>query len=185
MYEASRGDLNNQKGELILNRTEKQETVAGLNTAFQDSDLVIVTHNNGLNATQTHNLRSQVRAGGLSYRVAKNRLAKIAIQGTNFEGLIDMLNGPTGLVMSKDAIAGAKVVAAFAKENPNLVIVGGVMGTNVLDAKGINTLATLPSLDELRSKLLGLLQAPATKVAGVVQAPAGQLARLMQAYATK
>jgi large subunit ribosomal protein L10 len=168
-----------------LNRTEKEETVAGLNTAFQDSDLVIVTHNNGLNATQTHTLRSQIRTSGLSYRVAKNRLAKIAIKGTNFEGLVDMLNGPTGLVMSKDPVAGAKVVAAFAKENPNLVIVGGVMGTSVLDAKGIGTLATLPSLDELRGKLIGLIQAPATKVAGVVQAPAGQLARLMQAYADK
>ena len=168
-----------------MNRTEKQETVAGLNAAFQDNDLVIVTHNNGLNATQTHSLRSQIRAGGLSYRVAKNRLARIAIKGTNFEGLADLLNGPTGLVMSKDAIAGAKVVAAFAKDNPNLVIVGGVMGTNVLDAKGINTLATLPSLDQLRSTMIGLILAPATKIAGVVQAPAGQLARLMQAYATK
>lgn len=168
-----------------MNRTEKKETVAGLNAAFQDSDLVIITHNNGLNATETHTLRSQVRSNGLSYRVAKNRLAKIAIKGTNFEGLADLLNGPTGLVMSKDPVAGAKVVSAFAKENPNLVIVGGVMGTSVLDAKGINTLATLPSLDELRGKLVGLIQAPATKIAGVVQAPAGQLARLMQAYATK
>jgi large subunit ribosomal protein L10 len=168
-----------------LNRTEKEETVAGLNTAFQDNDLVIITHNNGLNATQVHNLRTQVRTNGLSYRVAKNRLAKIAIKGTNFEGLFDMLNGPTGLVMSKDAIAGAKVVAAFAKDNPNLVIVGGIMGTSVMDAKGINTLATLPSLDELRSKLIGLIQAPATKIAGIAQAPAGQLARVMQAYADK
>ena len=168
-----------------MNRTEKQETVAGLNAAFQDSDLVIVTHNNGLNATQTHQLRSQTRSSGLSYRIAKNRLAKIAIKGTNFEGLFDLLNGPTGLVLSKDPVAGAKVVAAFAKDNPNLVIVGGVMGTSVLDAKGIGKLATLPSLDELRGKLVGLIQAPATKVAGVVQAPAGQLARLLQAYANK
>lgn len=168
-----------------MNRTEKKETVAGLNAAFQDSDLVIVTHNNGLDATQTHNLRSQVRTNGLSYKVAKNRLAKIAIKGTNFEGLFDLLNGPTGLVMSKDPVAGAKVVSAFAKDNPNLVIVGGIMGTSVLDAKGINTLATLPSLDQLRSKLIGLVQAPATKIAGIAQAPAGQLARLMNAYATK
>lgn len=179
------GGLNNLKGELILNRTEKQETVAGLNAAFQGSDLVIVTHNNGLDAGQTYNLRNQTRTNGLSYKVAKNRLAKIAIKGTNFEGLFDMLNGPTGLVLSKDPVAGAKVVAAFAKENPNLVIVGGVMGTSVLDAKGINTLATMPSLDQLRGKLIGLIQAPATKIAGVVQAPAGQLARVMQAYADK
>lgn len=168
-----------------MNRTEKKEAVAGLNTAFQDNDLVIVTHNNGLNAAETQALRSQVRANGLSYRVAKNRLVKIAIKGTNFEALDGLLNGPTGLVMSKDAVSAAKVVSAFAKDNPNLVIVGGMMGANVLDTKGINTLATLPSLDELRGKLIGLIQAPATKIAGVVQAPAGQLARLMQAYATK
>lgn len=168
-----------------MNRTEKQEAVSGLNAAFQDNDLVIITHNNGLNAAETQSLRSQTRANGVSYRIAKNRLVKIAIKGTNFEALDGFLSGPTGLVMSKDPVAGAKVVSAFAKDNPNLVIVGGVMGTNVLDAKGIQTLATLPSLDELRGKLIGLIQAPATKIAGVVQAPAGQLARLMQAYATK
>lgn len=168
-----------------MNRTEKKEAVAGLNQAFQDSGLVIITHNNGLNASQTDKLRRATRDAGVNCRVAKNSLAKIAIKGTNFEGLVDMFNGPTILLMADDPVSGAKVAAGFAKDNPTFVIVGGAMGTTIMDAKEVSTLATLPSLDELRGKLIGLIQAPATKIAGVVQAPAGQLARLLQAYADK
>ena len=168
-----------------MNRTEKKEAVAGLNQAFQDSDLVIVTHNNGLNAAQTDALRRATRSAGVTAKVAKNSLAQIAVQGTNFEGLADLLKGPTILLLSKDPVAGAKTAASFAKDNPTFTIVGGAMGTTIMDVKAVNTLATLPSLDELRGKLVGLIQAPATKIAGVVQAPAGQLARLAQAYANK
>jgi len=168
-----------------LNRTEKKEAVAGLNQAFQDSGLVIITHNNGLNAAQTDKLRRATRDAGVTCRVAKNTLAQIAVKGTNFEGLVDMLNGPTVLLLANDPVAGAKVAANFAKDNPTFVVVGGAMGTTIMDAKAVSTLATLPSLDELRGKLIGLIQAPATKIAGVVQAPAGQLARLLQAFADK
>lgn len=168
-----------------MNRTQKQESVQGLNTAFQDSDLVIVTHNNGMNAAQTQDLRAKTRAAGVRYKVAKNRLAQLAVKGTQFEGMASLLKGPTGLLLSNDPVAAAKVVSDFAKGNPNLVIVGGAMGTNIMDAKAVKTLATLPSMDELRSKLIGLIQAPATKVACVLQAPAGQLARVTRAYADK
>lgn len=168
-----------------MNRTEKKEAVSGLNQAFQGSDLVIITHNNGLNASQTDALRRTTRDAGVACRVAKNSLAQIAVKGTPFEGLAEMLKGPTVLLLANDPVAGAKAAAGFAKDNPSFVIVGGAMSGTVLDEKGINTLATLPSLDQLRGKLIGLIQAPATKIAGVVQAPAGQLARLAQAYATK
>lgn len=157
-----------------MNRTEKKETISGLNSAFQDSDLVIVTHNHGLNAAQTDALRRSTRAAGITCRVAKNRLAQIAIKGTNFEGIANLFTGPTVLLFGKDMIAAAKTAATFAKDNPAFVVVGGAMGKDVMDAKALNVLATLPSMDELRGKLIGLLQAPA-----------GQLARVVQAYADK
>ena len=157
-----------------MNRTEKKETISGLNRAFQDSDLVIVTHNKGLNAAQTDALRRSTRAAGINCRVAKNRLVQIAIKGTNFEGISNLFTGPTVLLMGKDLVAAAKTAANFAKDNPTFVIVGGAMGKDVMDAKAINVLATLPSMDELRGKLVGLLQAPAA-----------QLARVTKAYADK
>jgi large subunit ribosomal protein L10 len=157
-----------------LNRTEKKETITGLNKVFQDSDLVIVTHNNGLNAAQTDELRRATRAAGITCRVAKNRLAQIAIKGTDFEGISDLFKGPTVMLLGKDLIATAKTAATFAKNNPAFVVVGGASGKEVMDLKAINTLATLPSMDELRGKLVGILQAPAA-----------QLARVVQAYADK
>ena len=168
-----------------MNRNEKKETVEGLNQVFQGNDLVIVTHNKGLNAAQTDALRRSTRASGVTCRVAKNRLAQIAIKGTSFEGIADLLKGPTVLLFSKDPVAAAKTAASFAKENPTFIVIGGAMGSTVMDAAGVHTLATLPSLDELRGKLIGIIQAPATKIAGIVQAPAGQLARVVNAYATK
>lgn len=157
-----------------MNRTEKKETIAGLNQAFQGSDLVIVTHNNGLNATQTDALRRATRAAGVTARVAKNSLTQIAIKGTNFEGIADMLNGPTVLLLGHDLISSTKVAADFAKDNPSFVIVGGAHGTKLMDVNEVKMLASLPSMDQLRGKLVGL-----------IQAPAAQLARLAQAYADK
>lgn len=157
-----------------MNRTEKKETVAGLNQTFQGSDLVIVAHNNGLNAAQTDALRRATRAGGLTARVAKNSLAQLAIKGTNFEAASDLLKGPTVLLFGQDLVSGAKVAADFAKANPSFVIVGGAHGTKVMDVAEVNMLASLPSMDQLRGKLVGL-----------IQAPAAQLARLAQAYADK
>ncbi len=157
-----------------MNRTEKKDAIAGLNQAFQGSDLVIVTHNNGLNASQTDALRRATRAAGINAKVAKNRLAKIAIKGTKFEGLADLLTGPTVLLFGKDLIESAKTAADFAKDNPSFVLVGGVHGTETLDTAKLQMLASLPSMDQLRGKLVGL-----------IQAPAAQLARLAQAYADK
>lgn len=157
-----------------MNRTEKKETIAGLTQAFQGSDLVIVTHNNGLNASQTDALRRATRSAGVTARVAKNRLAQIAIKGTHFEGITDLLTGPTVLLLGSDLIESAKVAANFAKDNPAFVIVGGAHGTKRMDVNEVKTLASLPSMDQLRGKLVGLLQAPAA-----------QLARLAQAYADK
>ncbi|HEX7657117.1 MAG TPA: 50S ribosomal protein L10, partial [Sphingomonas sp.] len=122
---------------------------------------------------------------GASYKVSKNRLAKIALKDTDYAGISDLLTGPVGLATSSDPVAAAKVVAAFAKTNDKLEIVGGAMGATVLDVAGVNALATLPSLDELRAKIVGLVQAPATKLAQIAQAPAGQLARVFGAYAAK
>lgn len=157
-----------------MNRTEKKDAISGLNQTFQGSEVVIVAHNNGLNATQTDNLRRATRAAGIRAKVAKNRLVQIAIKGTNFEGVADLLKGPTVLLFSDDLISGTKAAADFAKDNPAFVIVGGAYGTKVMDVAEVNKLASLPSMDQLRGKLVGLLQAPGA-----------QLARLAQAYADK
>jgi large subunit ribosomal protein L10 len=126
-----------------------------------------------------------MREAGASYRVAKNRLARIAAEGTDYAAISDLLTGPTALSTSADPVAAAKAVVDFAKTTDKLEIVGGLMGTTVLDAEGVKSLASLPSLDELRAKIVGLVQAPATKVVQIVQAPAGQLARVFAAYADK
>jgi large subunit ribosomal protein L10 len=157
-----------------LNRTEKKDAVSGLNQTFQGSDLVIVAHNNGLNAAQTDSLRRVTRAAGIVAKVAKNRLAQLAVKGTNFEVASDLLKGPTVLLFGHDLISGTKAVAEFAKDNPAFVIVGGAYNAKIMDIAEINKLATLPSMDQLRGKLVGILQAPAA-----------QLARLAQAYADK
>src|SRR6201998_4584601 len=130
-------------------------------------------------------LRARMRAGGASFRVAKNRLAVRALKGTPIEGIVHLFKGPTGIAVSDDPIAASKVVAAYAKDNDKLVILGGSVGVTALDATGVKQLATLPSLDELRGKIVGLLVAPATKIAQLTTAPAAKLARVVQAYASK
>ena len=126
-----------------------------------------------------------MRDAGAGYKVAKNKLARIALEGTPYTGISDMLVGPTALATSSDPVDAAKAAVDFAKTNEKLEIVGGAMGDTILDANGIKQLATLPSLDELRAKIIGLINAPATKVVQIVQAPAAQLARVMGAYAAK
>ncbi len=169
-----------------MNRAEKQTEILELQKTFASNDIVIISHNKGMTVEQVTNLRRTVRATGGRYKVTKNTLAKRAIQGTEFESLSPLLTGPTGLTTSKDPVAAAKAIYDFAKtSNEKLVILGGFFSNTTLDAKAVETLAKLPSLNELRAKILGLLQAPATKVAGVVQAPAGQLARVISAYANK
>jgi large subunit ribosomal protein L10 len=168
-----------------VNRTEKEQTVASLKQMFDDSTVVVVTHYTGLTVAELTDLRSRMRDAGAQFKVTKNRLTRLALEGTSFQSLQDLFNGPTAVAFSADPVAAAKVTAAFAKDNEKLVILGGAFGDQVLDVNGVKTLASMPSLDELRGKIVGLLQAPATKVAGVLQAPAGQVARVFGAYGAK
>lgn len=168
-----------------MDRTEKREFVASLASVFADTSMVVVSRNAGLTVAEVTNLRRQMRAAGANYKVAKNRLATLALDGTRFEGIKPMLTGPTALAWSADPVAVAKAAVEFAKTNEKFVIIGGALGTQTLNADGIKALAELPSLDALRAKLLGLINAPATRIAGVLQAPAGQLARVFGAYAKK
>jgi large subunit ribosomal protein L10 len=168
-----------------MDRSQKTQAVAELNSTFNEVAVVVVTRNLGMTVKQSTDLRNKARAAGASYKVAKNRLAKIAIEGTDYAVLADLLTGPTALSYSTDPVAAAKVVAEFAKTNDKLEIVGGAMGSMLLDADGVKALASLPSLDELRGKIVGLLQAPAAKLASITQAPAAQLARVFNAYAEK
>ena len=168
-----------------MDRSQKAESVAQLNAVFNEVGVVVVTRNLGLSVGQSTALRGKMRDAGASYKVAKNRLAKLALKDTQYEGLEDYLTGPTALAWSTDPVAAAKAAVDFAKTNDKLEIVGGAMGSTQLDAAGIKALASMPSLDELRSKLVGLLVAPATKLATITQAPAAQLARVLSAYAEK
>lgn len=168
-----------------MDRKEKAELVSSLNASVQTQGVVVVTRNLGMTVAQSTVLRQKMREAGATYKVTKNRLAKIAIEGTDYAGIADLLTGPVGLATSSDPVTAAKIAVEFAKTNDKLEIVGGGMGTQVLDAAGTKALAALPSLDELRAKIIGLVQAPATKLATVVQAPASKLARVFNAYAEK
>lgn len=168
-----------------MDRAEKKELVAHLNGVFGEATVVVVAHYSGLTVAQMTDLRTRMLDAGASFKVTKNRLAKLALEGTPLEGIFDLFTGPTAIAYSNDPVAAPKVAAAFAKENDKLVILGGAMGDTVLNADGVKVLASLPSLDELRAKLVGMIQTPATRIAGVLQAPGGQLARVLNAYATK
>ena len=168
-----------------MDRSQKTDAVAELNRTFNEVGVVVVTRNLGLTVAQSTQLRMKMREAGASYKVSKNKLAKIALEGTDYAGLSDLLTGPTALASSADPVAAAKAAVDFAKTNDKFEVVGGAMGKLLLDAEGVKALAALPSLDELRAKLVGLLVAPATKLATITQAPAAQLARVLSAYAEK
>lgn len=168
-----------------MDRSQKADAVAQLNADLQDVGVVVVTRNLGLTVDQSTELRGKMREAGATFKVAKNRLAKLALKDTDYTGLEEFLTGPTALAWSSDPVSAAKTAVEFAKSNDKLEIVGGSMGTQVLDEAGIRALASMPSLDELRGKLVGLVNAPATKVAQVVNAPANKLARVFGAYAAK
>jgi len=168
-----------------VNRSEKSELIASMNQVFQDTTLVVVTQQSGLTVAEVTDLRRKIREAGASYKVTKNRLTRLALEGTKFQALESLFSGPTAIATSMDPVAAAKVCVDFAKGNQKLAIVGGSLDGELLDADGVQALAKLPSLDELRGKLVGLLQAPATKLAGVTQAPAAQLARVFGAYAAR
>ena len=168
-----------------MDRAQKAAAVADLKQTFSEVGVVVVTRNLGLTVAQSTQLRTKMREAGATYKVSKNKLAKIALDGTDYLSLGDMLTGPVGLASSIDPVAAAKVVVDFAKTNDKFEIVGGAMGATALDVNGVKALATMPSLDELRAKIVGLLVAPATKLATITQAPAAQLARVLSAYAEK
>lgn len=168
-----------------MDRHQKDTLISSLNSEFSNTVTVVVAHYAGLTVAEISSLRGQMREAGGSIKVVKNRLAKIASQGTPKECLGGMLTGPTLMAFSVDPVAAARVINDYAKKNQKLTIIGGVFEHQLLDVEGVKTLATMPSLDELRGKIVGLLQAPATKVAGVLAAPAGQLARVLRAYADK
>lgn len=168
-----------------MDRTEKADLVASLHDRFVGAGLVVVTHNNGLTVAEITALRQKVRDAGAGFKVTKNRLTRLALAGTKFEAISGLFIGPTAIAYSADPVAAAKVVVDFAKTNDKLVILGAGLGKDVLSVEGVKALATLPSLDELRGKLLGMLQTPATRIAGVLQAPGAQVARVLSAYAKK
>lgn len=168
-----------------MDRSQKAELVAELHKTFNDAEMVVVTHYTGLTVTEMEALRTQMLEAGAGFKVTKNRLTRLALKDTKFEGMTEMFKGPTGIAFSADPVAAAKVAVKFAKGNEKLIVVGGALGKEQLSVDAVKALATLPSLDELRGKLVGLLQAPATKIAAVTQAPAGQLARVLGAYAAQ
>jgi large subunit ribosomal protein L10 len=168
-----------------VDRAEKKELVESLNAVFKAANVVVVAHYSGLTVAQMQNLRRQMRQAGATVKVAKNRLAKIALDGTDVASIGSLLKGPTLIAYSGDPVAAPKAAVDFAKGHERFVILGGAMGKTALNPDGVKALASLPSLDELRAKLVGLIQAPATKIAQVVTAPAAKVARVVQAYASK
>jgi len=168
-----------------VERAEKQELIGVLQQVFQTTGVVVVAHYSGLTVPQMQALRRQMKQAGGAVKVAKNRLAKIALDGTDAAVIAPLLKGPTLIVYSGDPVAAPKVAVDFAKTNARFVILGGAMGKTALNPDGVKALAALPSLDELRAKIVGLIQAPATKVAQLLNAPASKLARVVQAYAKK
>jgi large subunit ribosomal protein L10 len=168
-----------------VDRAGKKELVTALNAVFKTTNVVVVAHYSGLTVAQMQVLRRQMKQAGAAVRVAKNRLAKIALDGTDVATIAPLLKGPTLIAYSGDPVAAPKVAVDFAKGHERFVILGGAMGKAALNPDGVKALASLPSLDELRAKIVGLLMAPATKIAQVLNAPASQLARVVQAYAKK
>ena len=168
-----------------MDRSQKEALVSSLQEQLSDIVCVVVTKQTGMTVAEVTDLRRRMRASGASFKVTKNRLARIALTGTKFEGLSPLFIGPTAIAYSRDPVAAAKVAVEFANKNDKLTIIGGGLGEQRLDVAGVKALATLPSLDQLRAKLLGMLQTPATRIASVLQAPGSQVARVLGAYAQK
>jgi large subunit ribosomal protein L10 len=168
-----------------VDRAAKSEMVTALGEVFKTTKVVVVAHYSGLTVAQMQTLRKQMRQAGASVKVAKNRLAKIALEGSDVASIAPLLKGPALIAYSVDPVAAPKAAADFAKTHERFVILGGAMGKTTLDPNGVKALAALPSLDQLRATIIGLVQAPATKIARVVIAPATKVARVVQAYASK
>jgi large subunit ribosomal protein L10 len=168
-----------------VDRTEKENLVASLKNLFEGTNLVVIAHQSGLTVAESTDLRNRMREAGASFKVTKNRLARLALEGTKFAELTPFFTGPTAVATSVDAVAAARVAVGFAKDNDKLVIVGGALDGKVLDVDRIKALAALPSLDELRARLVGMISTPATRIARVLSAPGGQVARVISAYSEK
>jgi large subunit ribosomal protein L10 len=168
-----------------MDKAGKAVALEAYKQVFADAGVIVVTQYSGLTVRELTDLRVKLKGQGASLKVIKNRLAKIALDGKGGDKAGAMFVGPVAIAYSPDPVAASKVVADFAKGNEKLVLIGGIMGETVLDQAGVKQLAALPSLDQLRGKIIGLIQAPATKIAGVVAAPAAQLARVISAYAKK
>jgi large subunit ribosomal protein L10 len=168
-----------------MTRVQKKALIEATNEKFNNAEIALVVHNNGLTVEQFSNLRRKMREAGAELKVSKNRLTKIAAKDTPMEGIVDLLKGPSVIATSKDPVSVAKGLVDFAKTNDKMVIIGGAFGAQKLDVKAIETLAKLPSLNELRAKIVGMIQTPATRIAGILQAPGGQVARVISAHASK
>ena len=168
-----------------MDRQQKRDFIASLSDIFAETSFVLVAQNKGLTVADVSDLRRKMRAAGATYKVAKNRLAIRALDGTRFDSISPLLKGPTALAWSRDPVAVAKTAVDFAKTNDKFVILGGALGTQNLNPDGIKALAELPSLDTLRAGLLGMIQTPATRIAGILQVPGSQLARVLSAFAKK
>jgi len=166
-----------------VDRTEKEDLVASMHQTFDDASIVVVTHYSGLTVSEMGDLRDQMRDVGASFKVTKNRLTRRALEGTKYQPLESFFQGPTAIAYSEDPVAAAKAAVNFAKTNDKLIVLGGALGEEQLDVARVKELASLPSLDELRGKIVGMLNTPATRIAGVLQAPAGQIARVLGARA--
>ena len=164
-----------------MDRTEKEEVVASLHKTFEDSSIVVVTHYSGLTVAEMSDLRNQMREAGASFRVSKNRLTRRALEGTKYQPLEPLFTGPTAIAYSDDPVAAAKAAVNFSKTNDKLIVLGGALGDEQLDVNAVKSLASLPSLEELRAKIVGMISPPATRIAVVMQAPAGQVARVLGA----
>ena len=161
-----------------MNKEKKQNYIKEMTTEFDKSEAVIVTHYQGLTVNQLDDLRAKMREHGIIFKVTKNRITKIALEKTRCKDLSNLFNGPTAVALSEDAITSAKILTNFSKENSNLKILGGIMGNDILDVAGVKNVATLPTLDEARAKIVGILRSPAQKIASILLAPASKIAIL-------
>ncbi len=166
-----------------MHRAKKEELVSSLRETFEGAVLLVVTHQHGLTVADSNSLRREMREAGATFRVTKNRLARLALKDTKFEALVELFSGPTAIAYSQDPVAAARASVAFSKKNHKLEIVGGALAGTLLDSRGVSELAALPSLDELRAGLLRMINTPATRIAGLMQAPGAQLARVLKAHA--
>ncbi len=162
----------------MMNKEKKQSYISEMTTQFDKSEAVIVTHYQGLTVNQLDELRAKMREHGIIFKITKNRITKLALEKTRCKELSNLFSGPTAVALSKDAITSAKILTNFSKENTNLKILGGIMGNDILDVAGVKNVATLPSLDEARAKIVGILRSPAQKIASILLAPASKIAIL-------